>query len=284
MSDSVSPRFLVFTDLDGSLLDHHDYGYRDALPQLRQLENLGIPVIPASSKTRVEIERLRDELGNTHPFIVENGAGVFVPVGYFPEQPPDTVEREGYWVYSTCPPRDTWLAALEALQPEFAGKFDYFHRAGVNGIVRMTNLSPERALEANQRDFSEPVKWFGDNTELDLFLGKLESAGASVLKGGRFFSVCGDCDKGRALVWLRDLYCRAWGLSRCHDIAIGDSGNDRAMLEVAETALAIRSTVHDFPKLQRQTGIIYSKDYGPAGWAEGVGRWLLSKQVSEAGT
>ena len=284
MSDSVSPRFLVFTDLDGSLLDHHDYGYRDALPQLRQLENLGIPVIPASSKTRVEIERLRDELGNTHPFIVEIGAGVFVPVGYFPEQPPDTVEREGYWVYSTCPPRDTWLAALEALQPEFAGKFDYFHRAGVNGIVRMTNLSPERALEANQRDFSEPVKWFGDNTELDLFLGKLESAGASVLKGGRFFSVCGDCDKGRALVWLRDLYCRAWGLSRCHDIAIGDSGNDRAMLEVAETALAIRSTVHDFPKLQRQTGIIYSKDYGPAGWAEGVGRWLLSKQVSEAGT
>ena len=284
MSDSVSPRFLVFTDLDGSLLDHHDYGYRDALPQLRQLENLGIPVIPASSKTRVEIERLRDELGNTHPFNDENGAGVFVPVGYFPEQPPDTVEREGYWVYSTCPPRDTWLAALEALQPEFAGKFDYFHRAGVNGIVRMTNLSPECALEANQRDFSEPVKWFGDNTELDLFLGKLESAGASELKGGRFFSVCGDCDKGRALVWLRDLYCRAWGLSRCHDIAIGDSGNDRAMLEVAETALAIRSTVHDFPKLQRQTGIIYSKDYGPAGWAEGVGRWLLSKQVSEAGT
>ena len=85
MSDPVSPRFLVFTDLDGSLLDHHDYGYRDALPQLRQLESLGIPVIPASSKTRAEIERLRDELGNTHPFIVENGAGGFVPVGYFPQ-------------------------------------------------------------------------------------------------------------------------------------------------------------------------------------------------------
>ena len=52
-------QYLVFTDLDGSLLDHHNYSYSDALPQLRQLERRGIPVIPASSKTRVEIERLR---------------------------------------------------------------------------------------------------------------------------------------------------------------------------------------------------------------------------------
>ena len=284
MSTPGEQPYLVFTDLDGSLLDHHNYGYRDALPQLRRLESLGIPVIPASSKTRVEIERLRGELHNAHPFIVENGAGVFVPVGYFPEQPPGTVEREGYWVYSTCPPRETWLAALEELQGEFPGKFDYFHRAGIDGIVRMTNLSNERAEEANQRDFSEPVKWFGDAAELDLFIEKLEAAGASVLKGGRFFGVCGDCDKGRALVWLRNLYCRAWGLSRCHDIAIGDSGNDRAMLEVSETSLVIRSSVHDFPKLQRQTGIIYSKDYGPAGWAEGVGRWLQLKQPSNPRT
>jgi mannosyl-3-phosphoglycerate phosphatase family protein len=274
--------YLVFTDLDGSLLDHDDYGYRDALPQLAELESRGIPVIPASSKTRAEIERLRGELGNGHPFIVENGAGVFIPVGYLPDQPTGTVERDGYWVYSTCPPRQTWLTVLEGLQQEFDGKFDYFHRAGVDGIARMTNLPRERAEEANQRDFSEPVKWLGDAPELDFFLGKLRAAGASVLRGGRFFSVCGDCDKGRALAWLRDAYCCKLEAVHCHDIAIGDSANDCAMLEEAETALVIRSAAHDVPKLRRQSGVIYSESYGPAGWAEGVSRWLHSKQPPSA--
>jgi mannosyl-3-phosphoglycerate phosphatase family protein len=265
---------LVFTDLDGSLLDHHDYTYTDALPQLRELETLGIPVIPASSKTRAEIEHLRRELRNAHPFIAENGAGVYIPVGYFPDQPPDTSERGGYWVYSRSPPRETWVAMLASLEGEFAGKFDYFHRAGTDGIARMTGLPRERAEEANQRDFSEPAQWLGEAVELDCFLDKLRSAGANVQRGGRFFSVSGDCDKGRALTWLRDAYRAALGAACCHDLAIGDSGNDRAMLEAAETALVIRSPAHDFPTLSRSDGVIYSRDCGPAGWAEGVSLWL----------
>ena len=45
--------FLVFTDLDGSLLDHHTYSYRDALPQLHRLEHRGIPVVPATHPLRL---------------------------------------------------------------------------------------------------------------------------------------------------------------------------------------------------------------------------------------
>ncbi len=282
MTHAADPIYLVFTDLDGSLLDHHDYGYGDALPQLRHLENLGIPVIPASSKTRAEIGHLRDELGNSHPFIVENGAGVFIPVGYFADQPDGTEERDGYWVYSSCPPRETWLAVLQALREEFPDKFDYFHRAGIEGIVGMTGLPPTRAEEANNRDFSEPVKWLGEASELDDFLQKLSAAGAHVLRGGRFFSVCGDCDKGRALSWLRQVYCRASGATTCHDLAIGDSGNDRAMLEAAETALVIKSPVHEFPDLERDSGVIYSEACGPAGWSEGVASWLRVAHATSA--
>ena len=281
MSTNKQACHLVFTDLDGSLLDHDHYGYRDAEPQLGQLQSLNIPVIPDSSKTRAEIERLRSELGNQHPFIAENGAGVFIPVGYFSKQPRDTIERDGYWIHSTCPPRETWLAILESMQVEFGGKFDYFHRAGVDGICRLTNLTRERAEEANQREFSEPVKWLGDELELQRFLGKLREAGASVLKGGRFFSVGGDCDKGRALTWLRAVYCHAVEAQHCHDIAIGDSANDRAMLEVAETALLIRSRAHDFPTLDRDAGVIFSENYGPAGWAEGVARWLQLQHIAK---
>ena len=272
--DTESASLLVFTDLDGSLLDHHSYSYQDALPQLHALARADIPVIPASSKTRVEIERLREELGNNHPFIVENGAAVFIPAGYVPTQPPGTVERDGYWVRELVPDRSHWLTLLRDLYGEFAEEFDYFHRAGAAGIARMTGLSEERAREANAREYSEPVQWLGSDSRREEFVDRLRSAGATTLQGGRFLSVSGDCDKGRALAWLREVYRAQYPGRVWHDIAIGDSRNDCAMLEAAETALVVRSTVHDYPPLERQEGVIFSRGLGPAGWAEGVARWL----------
>ena len=279
MSSVEATQFLVFTDLDGSLLDHHSYSYQDALPQLRELERRGIPVIPASSKTRVEIERLRAELGNEHPFIVENGAAIFIPVGYFDAQPSATVARDGYWVREMSPPRSQWLELLRDLEEQFSDDFEYFSRAGTEGIMRMTNLPRERAAEANTREYSEPVKWFGDESAREAFLQRLQAAGARVLQGGRFLSVCGDCDKGSALRWLRQVYLQQQPIRSCHDLAVGDSANDCAMLEAAESALVIRSTVHDFPSLQRTQGVVYSDDFGPAGWAQGVAHWLHQQQL-----
>lgn len=267
-------RFLVFTDLDGSLLDHHSYSYRDALPQLRLLERAAIPVMPASSKTRVEIEQLRAELGNVHPFIAENGAAVFIPVGYFPQQPADTVQREGYWVREMSPPRQRWLDLLSQLNTDFGGEYDNFFSAGVEGIARMTGLSEEQAIGANSREYSEPVKWFGTQQRRLEFIERLQAGGATVLQGGRFLSLAGDTDKGRALIWLRDLFRASDSLASWHDLAIGDSANDCAMLEAAELALVVRSSVHEFPALQRSDGVLYSTQLGPAGWAEGVARWL----------
>ena len=43
---------LVFTDLDGTLLDHHSYSHAAALPGLERLRGLEVPVIPVTSKTR----------------------------------------------------------------------------------------------------------------------------------------------------------------------------------------------------------------------------------------
>jgi mannosyl-3-phosphoglycerate phosphatase len=274
MTDAGPDSLLVFTDLDGSLLDHHSYSYQDALPQLHALERAQVPVIPASSKTRVEIERLREELGNDHPFIVENGAAVFIPAGYFPAQPRDTVERDGYWIRELVPGRSHWLNLLQGLYGEFADEFDYFYRAGPAGIARMTGLSEERAREANTREYSEPVQWLGAASRREEFVDRLRSAGATTLQGGRFLAVSGNCDKGRALAWLREVYREQYPERQWHDLAIGDSRNDCAMLEVAETALVVRSTVHDYPPLERREGIIYSRGLGPAGWAEGVARWL----------
>jgi len=265
---------LVFSDLDGSLLDHYSYRYEAAKPQLEALEREGIPLILVSSKTRAEILTLRTELANRHPFIVENGAAVFIPSDYFQEQPADTTEREGYWVWEMAPPRSQWLALLEELDPEFPGCFDSFSRAGVAGIMSMTGLTESQAAAANQREYSEPVRWLAAPEKEAQFIQRLQEAGATVARGGRFIAVSGLCDKGKALIWLRNQYQLASGLTSVEDLAIGDSANDAPMLEVAGSAVLVRSPVHDYPTLARSRGVIYSDHYGPEGWAEGVSAWL----------
>jgi mannosyl-3-phosphoglycerate phosphatase len=273
---STAVKRLVFSDLDGSLLDHYSYSYAAAKPQIEALEQAGIPLILVSSKTRAEILTLRKELANRHPFIVENGAAVFIPTHYFTQQPANTTEREGYWVWELAPPRSQWLAILEDLANEFSGCFDSFDRAGVAGIMSMTGLSEQQAVAANQREYSEPVRWLASPEQEAQFVQRLQEAGATVARGGRFISVSGRCDKGSALTRLRGHYPLAAGQTVIDDLAIGDSANDTPMLEVAGTALVVRSPVHDYPSLTRSQRVIYSDSCGPAGWSEGVSRWLQS--------
>ena len=76
------PIKLIFTDMDGSLLDHHSYSFKPAVEMLDKLEIQGIPVIPITSKTKAELLPLRKQLNNSHPFIVENGAAIYIPRNY----------------------------------------------------------------------------------------------------------------------------------------------------------------------------------------------------------
>jgi mannosyl-3-phosphoglycerate phosphatase len=74
------PALIVFSDLDGTLLDHATYSWQAAVPALEALKERGIPLILASSKTSAEIAELRAETGFADcPAIVENGAGLLEP-------------------------------------------------------------------------------------------------------------------------------------------------------------------------------------------------------------
>lgn len=263
-------QWLIFTDLDGSLLDHHNYRFDDAVPTLKALDNHQIPVIPVTSKTQAEVELLRDSLHNRHPFIVENGAAVLIPVGYFDRQPADTVEKEGYWVKAFVEPREKWQQLINAIRSRYCGEFKTFADAGIDGIIAMTGLNVHAAARAARRQYGEPVAWQGNGNLKQQFINELQEAGARILEGGRFMHVSGDCDKGTALHWLARVYQAADPDKTMVSLAIGDSQNDQAMLEQADYALLIRSPVHPLPSVNREKNLTVSTHTGPKGWAEGV--------------
>ncbi|WP_297808695.1 HAD-IIB family hydrolase [uncultured Methylophaga sp.] len=274
LSAMKDKQWLIFTDMDGSLLDHHNYHFDDAVPTLKALASVHIPVMPVTSKTQAEVELLRDSLNNAHPFIVENGAAVFIPVGYFEKQPEDTVEKDGYWIKAFVEPRKKWQQLIEQLRPRYAGEFKTFTDAGIDGIIAMTGLNVHAAARAARRQFGEPIAWQGNGNLKQQFIEELQQAGAHILEGGRFMHVSGDCNKGRALRWLTQIFQAAELDKTMLSLAIGDSQNDQAMLEQADYALLIRSPVHPLPTVNREQNLTISTHTGPKGWAEGVNQIL----------
>lgn len=270
---------MIFTDLDGSLLDHHSYSHDPARTTLDRLEQIGVAVIPTTSKTFNELIALRETLANRSPFIVENGAAIYIPAGYFPSQPTDTVlyqhEGENYWRYSNALPRQHWQQLLAPLEGQFAGLFTDFNHLGDIGIANATGLSIEQAKLANQRDFSEPVYWGGSEPQKEKFIHTLRSLGTQVVAGGRFLHLMDPTtSKGAALRWLSDCYRAVGKHNNYMTIAVGDSHNDISMLEAADLAVIIRSPIHQPPQLTQQRQIVTSNDFGPTGWSEVINNIL----------
>ena len=259
---------LVFSDLDGTLLDHHTYSFAPALPMLTKLHLANIPIIPNTSKTFAELTELRQQIGLDGPFIVENGAAVYIPIGYFSEQPKDTKSKNGFWVKEFSKTREHWLALIEKLNEHFAGKFNHFSNMSNKEIVAATGLSQKEARLAATREYGEPILWLGSDSAKNKFVQAIQDLGVSPLEGGRFLHLSGECDKGQALVWFTQQFQVERGSQQCTSIALGDGQNDVAMLEAADIAVRILSPTNTPPTLTKQTNVITSKAYGPNGWTE----------------
>lgn len=265
---------VIYTDLDGSLLDHDSYSHQPADFLLEELENTGVPVVPCSSKTRAEILSLREELGNHHPFIFENGAGVAIPHDYFARKPEGSSSKGRFWIRSFTLPRDHWLALIRRVANGFRSEYRGFSEMDASEITQLTGLDAQQAELAAQREYGEPIHWQGSPERLQVFIGTLQNAGAVILQGGRFLHVSGRSDKGQALQWLNTQYAAEAHGSAPVSIAAGDSQNDVAMLEAADRALVIRSRVHPAPRLKRRKDLYFSVATGPQGWVEGIQHFI----------
>ncbi|MEM8840008.1 MAG: HAD-IIB family hydrolase [Pseudomonadota bacterium] len=247
---------LVATDLDGTLLDHNTYDWAPAGPALETLSKFGVPVLFTTSKTRAEVELLRETIGNSDPFIVENGGALIVS--------PGPLSQDGA-EHLLGVPHPTIMTFLEERRAE-GFLFESFTDLGITGIAEETGLSPEEAHLANQRSASEPIIWHGDEASKRAFVNLANEAGFNALQGGRFLTLGGRTDKGRALREAVSLY-RATGHRIETIVALGDSGNDRALLDVATHPIWIRKN-GPTPETGFMNRAHCSVRYGPEGWCD----------------
>ncbi|GAA5190607.1 HAD-IIB family hydrolase [Ferrimonas gelatinilytica] len=272
---SETPPRLIFTDLDGTLLDHHSYDFGPALPALERCRSLGIPVIFNTSKTLEESQALARELGIEAPLVVENGSAIWLPAS---AQHATEAARGKIVVLGAR--RSDLVGFLHALREQEGYSLQSFSDWDSATLAAHTGLSLTQASSAQQRAYSEPLLWQDTEHAFLHFQSRVQRAGYRLLRGGRFLHLLGQTDKGRALRWLCDHYHGLWGQAP-RVMALGDGQNDSAMLEAAQIAVQVRSPVHPFPTLSRASTnarVIQTQLCGPEGWNEAVQAWLDETQ------
>ena len=263
-------KMLVFTDLDGSLLDHHDYSWSKATPALQALEEQDFPVVFTSSKTAAEIIILKQQIANRHPFISENGAAVGIPTGYFEpgHDHGDDFQQIESQLFSTG-----YQEIVEALIEVRRGdKYNLrgFYEMDIAEIASTTGLDYEQAKNAKQRQASEPLLWRDTRLAFDEFKNDLSSKGLFLISGGRFSHVMGDASKGKAVAWLLQKYRDAQPDVEWVTVGLGDSYNDVQMLEVVDYPVLISNANIRQPELSHIKNIQTPPLRGPAGWNQAI--------------
>ncbi len=261
--------YVIFTDLDGSLLDQDTYSWAEAAKALSLCRRKGVPVVMVSSKTAAEMAVLAAEMALSAPFISENGGGIFVPEKAFDHPPDGAIYQAGFWKYALGTPYAELVSALCLIREELGWDIRSFSDMDVGEISRLTGLGPHEARLATQRDFDEPFVVLGQaRPDLESLIRAARRRGLRVTAGGRFLHLHGTSDKGLAMEKVMGWY-RASRLDVIA-VALGDSPNDFPMLERAVYPVLIRSR-RAFPELrQKIPRLIVTDEIGPKGWNQAV--------------
>lgn len=259
LSHKLSNETLIFTDLDGTLLDHDSYSFLPALPMLDYLKEQHIPLIIVTSKTKSEVILIQKALGLRAPFIIENGAGIFIP------------KNGDYEMIALGKLYDETIEAFNryAKHVQIRG----FHDMSIEEVADYTGLDFADAERARERHFSEPFI-IDDETELAQLKNMANADGFDIVKGGRFYHlITKGQDKASAIKKVIDLYKERWH-DICFDtIALGDSANDLTMLNSVDLPVLIPHKDGSYLNCNID-GVIKAPSPGPEGWNSALKRYF----------
>lgn len=263
------PDVIIFSDLDGTLLDSR-YSFKKAQTAIKLVKEKNIPLILCSSKTRTEIEHCRKKLENNHPFISENGGGIFLPKGHFKFQITKSrfrIEDEGeYLLIKLGASYDALRTALDELRYE-GFNVRGFGDMTAREVAELTGLKISDVRMARKRDFDEPFIFEGDSKGIKKLKQRIKLKGFNYTEG-EFFHIMGDSDKGRAVEIMKKLYLKQFG--KIMTIALGDSPNDIEMLEKVDYPVVVQKKDGSYDRRIRVKNLIKAEGIGPEGWNRAV--------------
>lgn len=218
---NFATKWLIFTDLDGTLLDRR-YDLHAAGAAMDALHEHGCICVPASSKTHSEMIELNRYRKFPSPYIFENGAGLCWPSAAEPEY-------LGRGADEICDLLDHIRAAHNL-------NYRTFRHIDCTELQAITGLSESAAALAKQRTGSMPLLWEDSDEALETFSEALGFIGLQIVKGGSFHTVLDNsCSKAIGMKQIAEYFVR--GENAPILVSCGDAENDREMLALADIAV-----------------------------------------------
>ena len=258
--------YIIFSDLDGTLLDYQTYAFSTAQTALRCIKENKIPLILVSSKTRREMIHYQKELEiSGFPFVVENGSAVYTPIGYFNEGDLGESQISGNF---ECYNLGILFARIKDILDKISLKHEYnirgFHNISRQEIQSLTGLCGQELNMALSREYSIPLLF--DERSEEILKEEIDNFNLQILYGGRFMHLLGKTNKGKAMKLILRGYEAKLGRADLKTIALGDSLNDYAMLKEADFPILVKRHDNSYEKRIRIDNLIHSPEIGPRGW------------------
>lgn len=269
--------FLIFTDLDATLLNH-DYTWSEAQPALDLIKEQQIPLILNSSKTFAEMHDIAEMLGLTTPIIAENGGQIAIPVD-------SSISLENalqhpnlpYLVVTQTPTRADILSYAHQLRTQKGYLFSGFADWDIPTLCEQTGLDAASAELAADRYVTEPILWEDSEENFEKFAVELKSIGARAIRGGRFIHLMGSADKADGMDRVTAMYQKLFPENNYQRIALGDSPNDEDMVNAADIAVILPYGDEGHRISSNAAQVILAKLSASAGWNESILNILNSK-------
>ena len=232
-------KLMIFSDIDGSFLNHDDYSYGNLYSFITKLKKIS-DIVFVSSKTFSEIKLLNNSLGITFPFIVENGACIFFPESYYnTELEGDKFfKKENYIGYRVS---EKQIKSHKRYLNQFKKKFNFLFYSELSSekLANITNLKGLQIKSSQDRLFSDPIYWNDSKKNFIKFENELKKINIRINKGGRFIHLSNDYDKGDAVGEFLKIDNKQNTFKKM-TISIGDSHNDISMLELTDYSCMIK--------------------------------------------
>ena len=242
---------VIYTDLDGSLLELETYDHRIASNTVTKLSDSGIPIIFCSSKTFAEQRYYQDLFNLNSPMIIENGAGIVIPRSfppYFEDLPHRIVDN--YLLFSFTEGHHFILENLDRIRKELDLQLLGYNDLNTSEISKITGLSSSDLERTTDRLFSET-----------LLVGEFKAPNFQKLRqalfevdlqctpGSKFYTISGlSSNKGKAINWLNQ-HLSVINSDKFTTIGIGDSFNDLSMLSEVDRPFLVQKPDRSFAKI-----------------------------------
>ena len=265
---------VVFTDIDGTLIDYNTGEYGETKELIRTLRENHIPVILCSSKTWEEQNRIREDLRLNEPFIIENGGAIIIPKDYFYTlNIPNAKDVGGYSVIELGKPVNEVRTKLSNIREKFLVEFKSVGDVSLEELSKISGLPIEYAKSMAQRQYSETILQIREN-DLAKFTKYAKEIGLTIIHGGRFFDVTIGNDKGKAVQILMNFFRKEYNYSDIKFFGLGDSENDVPMLNLMDVPILVQRPDHSWSNVDLKN-VTKIHGIGPEGWKNGFNKIMV---------